>query len=177
MRAWPLHVAFAAILFGSLGAKYRTTDLLVESNSFEPAVMRVAREHGLIFRDYTTINGSDIRALEFKAPGCARPMLVVLLSVTFDQERVARSVREPGYVLRYVYIDRSWEKADRLAVVAERAKYAILAIFGLTQYLPSWHLLLVESPEPCQVPNDIDWRIAWSRDYLVATGANSGNTR
>jgi hypothetical protein len=39
-------------------------------------------------------------------------------------------------VLRYVYIDRSWDKADRLAVVAERVKYAVLAVFGLTQYVP-----------------------------------------
>ena len=35
-----------------------------------------------------------------------RPILVILLSVTFDQERVAGSAREPGYVLGYVYIDR-----------------------------------------------------------------------
>jgi hypothetical protein len=177
MRAWPFQVVFAAILVGSLGAKYQTPDLLVESGSFEPAVIRVARAHGLAFRDYTTIGDTDIRALEFEAPGCALPIIVILLSVTFDQERVARSAREPGYSLRYVYIDRSWDKADRLAVVAERVKHAVLAVFGLTRYVPSWHLLLVESPERCQVPDDIGWRFAWSRDYLIATGANPPVTR
>jgi hypothetical protein len=104
-------------------------------------------------------------------------MLVILLSVTFDQEGVARSATEPGYVLRYVYIDRSWAKADRLAVVAERVKYAALAVLGLTPYVPSWHLLLIESPDRCRAPNDIDWRIAWSRDYLVATQADPDVTK
>jgi hypothetical protein len=90
-------------------------------------------------------------------------MLVVFLSVTFDQKRVARSAR--------------WDKADRLAVVAERAKYAVLAVFGLTRYVPSWHSLLVESPERCEGLTDIDWGIAWCRDYLMATGTNSENTK
>jgi hypothetical protein len=164
-------VVFAAILVGSLAAKYQTTDLLANKDNFEPAVIRVAHAHGLAFRDYTTISDTDIRALVFEAPGCARPVMVVLLSVTFDQERVARSARQPGYVLRYVYIDRSWDKADRLAVVAERAKYAALAVFGLTRYLPSWHLLLIGSPADCRLADSTDWRMAWSRDYLVATEA------
>jgi hypothetical protein len=166
MRAWPLHVAFAAILVGSLATKYRTTDLLVEDSNLEAMVIRVARAYGLAFRDYKTIGDTDIRSLVFELPGCARPVLVVLLSVAFDQEQVVRSAREPGYALRYVYIDRVWDKPHRLAVVAERAKYAALAIFGLTRFVPSWHLLLVESPADCRLVDGIDWQMVWSRDYL-----------
>jgi hypothetical protein len=173
MRAWPLHVVFAAILVGSLAAKDRTTDLIVESGNLEAAVIGVARIHGLAFREYTTIDGTDIRALVFEAPTCARPVAVVLLSTTFDQERAARSAREPGYVLRYVYIDHSWDKADRLAVVAQRVRYAALAVFGLTRYVPSWHLLLVYAPADCKTAIDINWRLAWSRNYLAATEASS----
>jgi hypothetical protein len=33
-------------------------------------------------------------------------------------------------VLRYVYIDRAWEKPDRLGFFIERIKYALLATFG-----------------------------------------------
>jgi hypothetical protein len=172
MRAWPSHVVFAAILVGSLAARDRTTDLVVESGNLEAAVIGVARAHGLTFREYTTIGGTDIRALVFEAPACTRPVAVVLLSATFDQERAARSAREPGYVLRYVYIEHSWDKADRLAVVAQRAKYAALAVFGLTRYVPSWHFLLVYAPGDCKTAIDIDWRRAWSRDDLAATEAS-----
>jgi hypothetical protein len=167
MRAWPLHVVFTAILFGSLAAKDRTADLFAKSSNLEPTVMHVAKAYGLAFRDYTTIGDTDIRALVFEAPGCARPLLVVLLAVTFDQEPVAQSARRPGYVLRYIYIDRSWDKPHRLAVVAERAKYAALAVFGLTRYMPSRQLLLVETPADCRLADDIDWQIAWSHDYLA----------
>jgi hypothetical protein len=173
MRAWPLHVAFAAILVGSLVVRDRTTDLVVETGNLEAAVIGVARAHGLTFRKYTTVDGTDIRALVFEAPACARPMAIVLLSATFEQERAARSAGEPGYVLRYVYIEHSWDKADRLAVFAQRAKYAALAVVGLTPYMPSWHLLLVYAPGDCKAAFDIDWRLAWNRDYLAATEAGS----
>jgi hypothetical protein len=167
MRAWPLHAVFATILVGSLAARDRTTDLIVESGNLEAAVIDVARAHDLALREYTTIDGTDIRALVFEAPACARPVAVVLLSATFDQERAARSAREPGYALRYVYIEHSWDKADRLAVLAQRTKYAALAVFGLTPYVPSWHLLLVYTPEDCKAAVDIDWRLVWNRDHLA----------
>jgi hypothetical protein len=163
MRRWPLHAIFAVILVGSLAAKYQTTDLFTKSANFESAVIRVAQTHGWGFRDYTTIRDTDNRALVFEAPGCARPVLVVLSLVTFDQDPIARSALEPGYVLRWIYIDRSWDKADALAVITQRAKYAVLQAFGLSQYAPSWDLLLLESPAECHLANEIDWRMAWSR--------------
>ena len=70
--------------------------------------------------------------------------MLVVLRVSFDEEPLLRSAREQGDVLRYVYIDRSWEKPDRLAFFVERMKYAALATFGLTRYVPSGHLLLVD---------------------------------
>jgi hypothetical protein len=68
MKAWLLHVVFATILVGSLAAKERTADMLVESGNLEPAVLRVARSHGLAFREYITITGTDVRALVFEPP-------------------------------------------------------------------------------------------------------------
>jgi hypothetical protein len=131
--------------------------------------MSVARANGLAFRGYTTIAGTDIQALGFKAAGCSRSLLVVVLSVTFDQEAVVRAARQPGYALRYVYIDRSWDEPHRLAVFIERMKYAILALFRLTHYVPSWRLLLIEVPPDCPIVDGIDWRMVWSRDYLTAS--------
>jgi hypothetical protein len=39
-------------------------------------------------------------------------------------EPAVRSAREPGYALRYVYIERSWEEPPRLAIFVERIKYS-----------------------------------------------------
>ena len=173
MRAWPLHVVFATMLVGSLAAKERAADVLVELDNpdLETAVTRVAQSHGLTFRDHATVAG-NVPALVFEAPGCSRPVLVAL-RVTFDFEPFVSSARERGDELRYVYLDRSWEKPDRLAFFAERMKYAALATFGLTRYVPSAHLLLVDSPSRCQVADAIDWRNVWNRDYVGAAGVTA----
>jgi hypothetical protein len=168
MRAWPLHVVFATILAGSLAAKERAADVLVDLDDTdrERAVTRVAQSHGLAFRDYATLPGTHDRALAFEAQGCPQPVLVVL-RVQFDAEALLSFAREQGDALRYVYIDRSWEKPDRLAFFVERMKYAALATFGLTRYVPSGHLLLVDSPSQCEAITDaIDWRNVWNRDYV-----------
>lgn len=100
MRAWPLHVVFATILVGSLAAKERAADVVVEvdNDALETAVTRVAGSHGLAFREYLTIAG-NVRVLAFEASGCSRPVLVVL-RVTFDYEPVMQFAREQGDELR-----------------------------------------------------------------------------
>jgi hypothetical protein len=163
MWAWPVRTVFACILAGSLAAKDRTSDVLADRRSLEPAVIRVAYSGGLAFRQATTVTGTDIRTLAFDAAGCSQPVMVTLVSVTFDQEPAVRSGGQPGYVLRYVYIDRSWAEPDRLAVFVERIKYAALALFGLTQFVPDWHLLLIQSPAHCRAADDVDWRFVWRR--------------
>ena len=171
MRAWPLHVVFATILAGSLAAKERTGDALVRHVNLEPAITRVARSQGLAFQDDVTLPGSSIRAQVFEAPGCARPVLVAVLSVIIDMEPVLRSAREQADVVRYIYIGRSWDKPDRLGVFVERLKYAALAPFGLTRYVPSQDLLMVESPAQCPAADAVDWREVWDRDYVGAAAA------
>jgi hypothetical protein len=171
MRRWPLHAVFAVILIGSFAAKYQTADLLAGHVNFALAVLHVARAQGLTFRNDTTIGDTDTHALVFDVPGCARQVLVLFLLTTFDQEPIARSAREPGYILRYVYIDRSWDKPNPLAVVTQRVKYSALEAFGLSQSVPSGNLLLLEFPAECHLGNDIDWRMAWSRNFLDAVEA------
>src|SRR5712691_1962946 len=134
MRAWPLHIVFASMLVGSLAAKEFGADAPVDPADFKPAVIRVARAHGLAFREYATLPGTDVRAMVFEAPGCPRPVSVVVLPVTLDLETVLNLDGEQGGVSRYVYIQRSWEKPDRLVFYLERMKYALLKTFRLTRY-------------------------------------------
>jgi hypothetical protein len=166
MRAWPLHFVFATILFGSLAAKERATDILVDVNNLdlEASTKRVAQSHGLIFRDHIQVAGNAF-ALVFEAPNCSGPVLVVL-RMSFDLETVVRPLRERGDILRYVYIDGSWENPAPLSFFAERIKYAALATFGLTRYVPSGYVLLVALPPRCPITDAIDWRVVWNRDYV-----------
>lgn len=136
MRTWTLHIVFAIILVGSLAARERTGDVLSESGDLEQAVIRVAQSHGLVFRQHTTRADASIHALIFEASRCSRPVQVTLLRGAFDQDLGARTARERGDGLRYVYIDRTWGQPDQLAFFIERMKYAALATFGLTPYVP-----------------------------------------
>src|SRR5437870_13372085 len=115
----------------------RATSMLMESDSIEPAVIRVAQSHGLARRDDAAVADENFRALKFEVPGCARPILVVLLSVTFEQEPLVRSLRRRGDTLRYIYLDQTWDTLNRLGVFVEWKKYKMLAGFGLTQYVLS----------------------------------------
>jgi hypothetical protein len=171
MRAWPLHLVFATILVGSVAAKERAAEVFdVDDATLEAAVKRVARSHDLAFREYTHLTGTGVSALAFEAPSCSRPLFVVV-RLNFDFDPFVRSAREQGDVIRYVYIDRSWEKPDRLALFVERMKYAALASLHLTPYVPSGRLLLVETPSRCQLADAVDWRNVWNRDYLGAIRA------
>ncbi len=168
MRRWLLHFSFALLFVGSLAAKGRAPGVLVGNRPLEPAVMRVARAHDLIFRAYATVPHTDLRDLVFAAPGCARSVFVVVLSATFDAEAVVRAARARDYLLRYVYIDRVWDKPRPLAVAVDHAKYAALEMLGLTRYAPSPDLLAIEVPSQCRRAEAIDWRAVWNRNTLEA---------
>jgi hypothetical protein len=168
MRSWVWHALFGLILIGSLAARATATDVLDEDGNFENAIIRVAEAHGLIFQGYTSVTDAKIRAAAFTAPDCPGPICVLLLAATFEQEPIIQSAHGPDEILRYVYMDRSWDEPHRLAVFFERTKYAALAAFGLTRYVPSWHLLLIQSPPECHFVDTVDWRPVWDRSYLSA---------
>jgi hypothetical protein len=128
MKAWSVHVVFATILVGSLAARGRATDVLIERGNLEPAILRVARSHGLAFREYETISDTGRRALVFEAPGCAQPMRVVLRTTTLEEEPFEQLAPQRDYVHRYVYIERTWDQPNRLAVWIQRMKYEVLGI-------------------------------------------------
>jgi hypothetical protein len=114
--------------------------------------------------------------MAFEAPDCSRPVLVVVLEENLDREAMVDLGGDEGDALRYVYIDRDWEKPDRMGLFLERMKYAALKAFRLTGYVPDPHLLLVVSSSGCRVAGRIDWRDVWNRDYLAAIRAGTEAT-
>src|SRR5258708_5315830 len=115
MRGLLPHTIFAGILIASVAMAERTTDVLNENNDIEPAVIRVARSHGLTLRKGETPTKESVRTLVFEAPGCGSPLSVTLLSVTFEEEPLVQMVRGESDVVRYIYLNRIWSVPHRLA--------------------------------------------------------------
>ncbi len=167
MRAWPVHAVFAALLIGTVAAREQAAGGTVPPGRLEPAVLRAARANGLIFRKEVQIRNTQVRELVFDAPGCARPLEIVVRSLSFEEPPLQVAPKQ-GYARRYVYIGHSWSHPHRVQVWLQRVRYDVLAAFGLTQYRPTWELLQLEVPADCPAVAAIDWRKAWSRFYLAA---------
>jgi hypothetical protein len=173
MRVYLVHTVFAVILLGTLLANDRAADMAIESDDIEPAAIRLARSHGLVLRGDAPATDANFRVLTFDAQSCAAPILVVLLSVTFEQEALVRSLLAKQHdVLRYVYLDRSWDMPDRFAVFVEWKKHRILSALGLTPYVATKNMLLLASPPNCHAADTIDWKVVWDRNYLAAARAD-----
>jgi hypothetical protein len=177
VKAWAAHAMFAAILLGSLAAQVPAAgDPDDTATLFEPAILRVARSHGLGLREYKTTAGLMSPTLLFEAPGCSQPLQVSLHLWTFEEETLTEDAPQQRAIRRYVYLDRTWDAPDRLAVFVQRMKYRALAMFGLTEYVPSQYFLLLEAPADCRSAEDIDWRSVWNRNYIAAAQAGRGPT-
>jgi hypothetical protein len=159
------HAAFAAILVGTLIARARSGEVLPEDNIdiVASAAIGAAQAHGLVFRGSTSADGAELLELTFAASGCTRPVYVDVLETTLDQTTVVDSPEQQGYRRYYVYFGRAWQQPDRLAVFFEQQKQAMLATLGLSRYVPSWHLLLVDAPVDCAPAAGVDWRAVWER--------------
>lgn len=158
-----MRIAFAGLLVVSLVGKDPTKESLKETPDLEPAVIRVAQAGGLAFRQKTTFAGTDIPVLIFGAADCSLPVLVALLSLTLEEDPTIRSSREPGYALRYIFIEHSWEKPPRLAVIRGAGK--ICRARDATPY--TIHSISASAPgrDPphCSAAGDVDRQRIWQR--------------
>jgi hypothetical protein len=141
----------------------KTPDALSSPVNLEPAVFRIARLHGLAFREYVPVADTGRSALVFEAPGCAKPLRVFIRALNANFVQI---VPAPDYSRRYVYIDRSWDRPRQLAAWVQKIKYEVLLALGQTSYLPGGDILQLELPPNCPEIETIDWRMVWSRTYL-----------
>jgi hypothetical protein len=170
MKGWLLHTIFAVILITSVAANGRAGDVLSEAVDIEPAIIRAAQSRGMTLLKKPANTEPD-QTLIFDAPACARPVLISLLFVTFDQEPLVREVGEPGDLVRFIYLDHSWSALpNRLTVFLERKKHQALELFGLTPYVPLRYMLRLSWAPGCEIVRSVDWRIVWKRDYLAQPG-------
>ena len=174
VKVWAAaHGVFAAILLASLAVQQRAADVRYDDASvLEPSILRVASSHGLTLREYRATGGMTPRGLIFEAPGCRQPVQINSLLSTFEEESLMDNAPGHGNA-RYIYFDQSWVSPNPRAAFVQRMKYRALAMFGLTEYVPSKYLLRVEAPIDCQTVADIDWSSVWSRKYLARAPAGA----
>jgi hypothetical protein len=168
MRVWAAHMVFVTILFVSLAARERAAIAPISSASFELAVLRVARSHGLRIRE-SKANPAGFRTLEFDAPGCSQPVFVITRFATLEDEPIIEAA-PIGYLRWFVYVDQKWDRPNSWAIFVQRTKYGLFSIFGLTEYSPfgNTFILEVDTPRDCPTIDPIDWRSAWSRKIGTA---------
>jgi hypothetical protein len=176
MMARVQHMVFAAVLVCTLVVNLRGSDLFGRTEKIELAVLRAAKSGGLVFSGYETTGLADLHVLRFEAPRCSSLVQVTVLLVTLEGEDLIRNAPEQGRV-RYIYTDRTWTEPNRFSMYLKRLELTALAVFGLTQYVPSWQLLRVESPIGCEAADAIDWQVVWDRDYLAAAQREKSATR
>ena len=163
------HVFFAVILVGSLIANQQAKDMLPQVDDNKATVIRIARANGLALRNEQPIAGGALKTLVFDAPGCTQPVSVALLSITFEEMPIVQAVPGQHDNRRYVYLNRIWNRPERLPVFVEWQMHRALTMFGLTRYVPSRYMLLVDSPPGCRVADAIDWQNVWDRNFLSTT--------
>jgi hypothetical protein len=175
MKRRATHGIFAAILAASIGVNSRIGDVVTAGDiaagkDILPAVIGVARSYDMALEQESRI--ADVTVLTFRVPGCARPLVIAPLDVSLDRVPLVPQLDGEAYAVRYVYLDRAWTKPDHLALVIKWRIHKVLGIFGLSRYVPSGYVLLIDAPRGCRIIDAVNWRPVWDRNYLASLGAS-----
>lgn len=168
MKARVGHALFALVLGGSVLANARPTQPPAKAEQLVDAVINVARSNDLTFRGRTTLANHLVDALIFDAKGCSEPVTVAVLSVLAEQAPLLEAQNLEGRTLRFAFYDRRWRTPSRPLIVWERKEQTVLALFGLTRFVPSEYMLAIAASSGCKAVDTIDWQNVWDRRYLAS---------
>jgi hypothetical protein len=176
MKPRLIHIVFGAILLASIAVDRQAGDVLDQNDDIAPAVIRVAQSHGLTLAEEPLATEQGARRLYFNAPDCGQPVSIAFLSVTMEEEPLMRATGRQSDVVRYAYLDRSWDAPDRFAAFFIWKEHRALLLLGLTPYVATRYMLRVSSPSGCRSIDNIDWQDVWKRpDRGIGTTANQDN--
>ncbi len=151
-----------------------TTDFDVGS-----AVTEVIRQHGYVVQENPVKPpGMLASVIYFRRPECSQPSLVLPHAISDETQTLLMRAARPGSTRHFFYLGGSWDDQDRVAMFLQWAKYAVLDIFGASEYIPvKKAIVLAEAPD-CHPAADIDWRPVWERkdrDRSAASGGVAGH--
>lgn len=139
-------------------------------------VSGVIRKHGYALRD-NPIKPPKVLAsvIYFQRPECDQPSLVLPYYINAETLPLLARLTSPGFHYQFYYLDRSWNEESRVPMFFEWAKYAVLDIFGASQYVPVKKALVLAEAPNCHPAALIDWRSVWRKDSKpkAATGLDA----
>jgi hypothetical protein len=103
--------------------------------------------------------------LSFSVPGCRLPLRVTTISLYLGESLIFDREVRPDYIHRFIYLGREWGHPDRFAMRKEWLKYRVLALLGISPYVPMPIALRVDQPIDCQAAAAVQWPLVWTEKF------------
>ena len=158
MSAFTLRAILAAILVATITIKVRAS--VVPLIDVPTAASRTLSNYG--FSPDSSNNNRGL--MTFSNHDCRLPLKIETVSLYLGDSITAHEEPRPGYVGNFVYLDRKWSAANRFAVRKEWLKHRMLALLGLSPYVPMPVALQIVVPTDCRAADAIDWSRVWMEE-------------
>ena len=139
------------------------------------AVTDVIRQHGYALRE-NPIKPPSLLAgvIYFQRPECEQASLVLPHFINEETQTLLTRVEKPGSNRHFYYLDGSWNEQARVAMFLAWARFAVLDVFGASQYIPVKKAIVLAEAPGCHPATPIDWRPVWEkhRDRSAVNGAS-----
>ena len=162
-------------LLVSIAVRIQTSlsrETMVSDFDVGAVVTDVIRKHGYALRDNPIKPPRVLSSvIYFQRPECDQPSLVLPYYINAEALPLLARLTSPGFHYQFYYLDRSWNEESRVPMFFEWAKYAVLDIFGASQYVPVRKALVLAEAPGCHPAAPIDWRSVWQKDSKRKTAA------
>jgi hypothetical protein len=167
-------------LVGSVAVRFQANlsrEAMVAGFDVGAGVTDVIRQRGYALRENPIKPPKVLSSvIYFQRPECDRPSLVLPYYINAETLPLLARLTSPGFHYHFYYMDGAWSEESRVAMFFAWAKYAVLDVFGASQYVPvKKAIVLAEAPD-CRPAAPIDWRSVWQKDGRRKP-ANDGNGR
>jgi hypothetical protein len=169
MSAFALRTLLAAILVATITVKVRAA--VVPLIDVPAAISRTLAKYGFS----PDSNTSTRWLMSFSHPGCRLPLEIETVTLYLGQSTTADAEPRADYIRGFVYMDRQWPTPDRFAMRKEWLKHRILALGGLSPYVPMPIALQIAAPADCPAVGAIAWSGIWAdeADGKVGSGISA----
>jgi hypothetical protein len=156
------------VLLASIAVRFQTNrgrEAMAADFDVGAAVTEVIRQHGYVVRENPVKPPKVLSSvIYFQRPGCDQASLVLPYFINAETLPLLTRVSRPDFDHHYFYLDGSWNEEARVPMFFEWAKYAVLDIFGASQYIPVRKAIVLAEAADCRPAVPIDWRPVWNKD-------------
>jgi hypothetical protein len=155
----------------------RTRDAMITDFDVAAAITDVIREHGYVVGENPVKPPKVLSSvIYFQRPECKQASLVLPYAINAETLPMLARVARPDFDRHFFYLGRSWDEQDRVSMLFEWAKYAVLDIFGASRYVPVRQAIVLAEAPDCHPVAAVDWGPVWdkSRHRSAAKASSAG---